>query len=271
MKYDLHVHSTYSDGIKTLRELGKEAKSAGLGGFAVTDHDTIAAWSEIETVEKECGITIFPGVELNTEWQKRDVHILGYAIADESSFREKLVFLSEARVTRIENMVAKLNDMGVSLTMDEVWANAGSGTIGRPHVAAVLAERGYAKNRQDAFDRYLNRGKPAYVERVQFSPFEAIEMIRSCGGYAVLAHPGLDNAVIFLNDLVQAGLSGLEAHHNVHTAESAARFEALAKQYGLFVTAGSDYHGFSDEKHGFIGSEGLSREELPAIFQRYFT
>jgi hypothetical protein len=269
MKYDLHVHSEYSDGIKTMMELGSEAKAAGLGGFAITDHDTIAGWSEIQKVEKTFGIVIFPGVELNTEWQKKDVHILGYAMTDEETFREKLVFLSKARITRVENIVEKLNHLGISITLDEVMDVAGKGTVGRPHVAAVLAQKGYTKDLQDAFHRFINRGKPAYVERVSFSPFDAIEMIRSCGGYAVLAHPGIDNAILFLEGLVQAGLNGIEAYHSAHTTESAARFEDLAKQYGLFVTAGSDYHGYSDEKHGFIGSKGLSKEDLPQIFEPY--
>ena len=251
MKYDLHVHSTYSDGIKSLEELGGEAKAAGLAGFALTDHDTIAGWSEIAGVEETFGITVFPGVELSTEWQKRDVHILGYGIEDEATFREKLVFLSQSRVTRMERIVDKLNALGFSVTLDEIWAKAGKGTLGRPHVAAVLAEKGYVKDRQDAFDRYLNRGKPAYVERVKYSPWEACVMIRSCRGCAVLA------------------LSGLEVRHSAHTEASAARFEALAVQYGLFVTAGSDYHGYGDANHGFIGCRSLYKEELPPVFERY--
>lgn len=270
MKYDLHVHSSYSDGIKNLAELGGEAKAAGLGGFAITDHDTIAGWSEIPALEKTYGIKVFPGVELSTEWQKRDVHILGYGIEKESVFREKLVFLAQSRVTRMEQIVNKLNALDIDVTLDEVWANAGKGTVGRPHVAAVLARKGYTKDRQDAFDRYLNRGKPAYVERVKFSPFEAIALIKSCGGCAVLAHPGIDNASLLLPELAEAGLTGLETRHSAQTEESAVRFEAIAKRYGLFVTAGSDYHGFSDIGHGYIGSRGLVREELPPVFERYF-
>lgn len=269
MKYDLHVHSTYSDGIKSLYELGGEAKDAGLAGFALTDHDTIAGWREIAAVEEAFGITVFPGVELSTEWQKRNVHILGYGIEDETTFREKLVFLSQSRVTRMERIVNQLNALGFAVTMDEIWAKAGKGTVGRPHAAAVLAEKGYVKDRQDAFDRYLNRGKPAYVERVKYAPWEACDLICSCGGQAVLAHPGLDNAVQVLPQLVEAGLSGLEVHHSAHTEISASRFAAMALQYGLFVTAGSDYHGYSDGSHGYIGSRGLQREELPPVFQRY--
>lgn len=268
MKYDLHVHSTYSDGVKSLAELAGEACAAGLAGFALTDHDTIDGWGEIAGVEADFGITIFPGVEVSTEWQKRNVHILGYGIVAEETFREKLVFLSQSRLTRMEGIVARLKALGLAVTMDEIWAKAGSGTVGRPHAAAVLAEKGYVKDRQEAFDRYLNRGKPAYVERVKYTPAEACLLIRSCGGEAVLAHPGLDNAVQALPHLVAAGLAGLEAHHSAHTEISAARFTAMALQYGLFVTAGSDYHGFGDTTHGYIGSRSLSRRELPPVFQR---
>lgn len=269
MKYDLHVHSTYSDGIKSMNELGKEAKAAGLAGFAITDHDTIAGWSEINAINRESGVVVFPGVEVSTEWEKRDVHILGYAIQNSANLREKLIFLAESRVKRIESVIAKFTAMGIKITMAEVMAKAGEGTIGRPHVASVLAEKGYVKDRQDAFDRYLNRGKPAYVERVKFSPFEAVKMIKSCGGYAVLAHPGLDNASLLIDDLVQTGLDGIEAYHSSHTAEASARFEALAKRYNLFVTAGSDYHGHSDTLYGGIGSLGLDEKRLPEIFHQY--
>ena len=163
MKYDLHVHSVYSDGIKTPIQLGKEAVEAGLGGFALTDHDTIDGWAEIRHVEQTYSITVFPGVELSTEWEGRDVHILGYCMTDLNLFRAKLAELAVGRERRIALMTEKCRDLGLSVSWDEVRAVAGKGTVGRPHIAAVLVKNGYAKNTQSAFDRYLNRGKPAYV------------------------------------------------------------------------------------------------------------
>ena len=269
MKYDLHVHSTYSDGIKTLMQLGKEAYDAGLGGFALTDHDTIAGWKEISGVEQAYPVTVFPGVELSTEWDGRDIHILGYCVTDTERFQEKLTELASGRERRIARIVEKCNDLGLPVSFDEVRTLAGEGTIGRPHVAAALVKNGCAKDKQAAFDRFLNRGKPAYVERQRFSPMEAVKLIKKCGGYAVLAHPGLDRAVDFLDLLVPCGLDGMEVHHSSHNIVQSEKFAAIEVSRRLKMTAGSDYHGQDDRTHGRIGSVALEEEQLPDFLSDY--
>ena len=269
MKYDLHVHSVYSDGIKTPIQLGKEAVESGLGGFALTDHDTIDGWAEIRHVEQTYSITVFPGVELSTEWEGRDVHILGYCMTDLNLFRAKLAELAVGRERRIALMTEKCRDLGLSGSWDEVRAVAGKGTVGRPHIAAVLVKNGYAKNTQSAFDRYLNRGKPAYVERPRFSPEEAVKLIKKCGGYAVLAHPGLDRAIDILDQLCPCGLDGIEAHHSAHNAVNSEKFAAAAEARRLCISAGSDYHGHDDRTHGRIGSVALEEKQLPYFLSDY--
>lgn len=269
MKYDLHVHSTYSDGIKTPLQLAEEAFHAGLGGFALTDHDTIDGWTEIEAMEKAFPITVFPGVELSTEMDGHDVHILGYGMTKLTSFREKLAELADSRVQRIVKIVEKCCDLGMDITIENVRECAGKGTVGRPHVASVLAEKGFVKDKQAAFDRYLNRGKPAYVERMRFTPMEAVTLIKICGGYAVLAHPGLDGALQFLDQLQPCGLDGLEVYHSSHHVVNSRKFAAIAAERNLIISGGSDYHGHSELTHGNIGSVALEEENLPYFLRNY--
>ena len=166
-------------------------------------------------------------------------------------------------------MTEKCRDLGLSVSWDEVRAVAGKGTVGRPHIAAVLVKNGYAKNTQSAFDRYLNRGKPAYVERPRFSPEEAVKLIKKCGGYAVLAHPGLDRAIDILDQLCPCGLDGIEAHHSAHNAVNSEKFAAAAEARRLCISAGSDYHGHDDRTHGRIGSVALEEKQLPYFLSDY--
>lgn len=269
MKFDCHVHTTYSDGIKSVFEQAEEAKAVGLGGFALTDHDTIDGWKDISAAEKASDIRIIPGVELSTDWQKRSVHILGYGITNMDLFRGELISLREARSRRIAAMVEKLRTMHMDITFAEVQAKAGEGTMGRPHIAVILAEKGYVKDKQHAFERYINRGKPAYVPRDPFSPMDGISLIKRCGGYAVLAHPGLDRTYEFLDLLCDCGLDGLEAYHSAHYPALSEKFCRLAKERGLAITAGSDDHGYRDEKHGTIGKPSLDESLLPHFMKEY--
>ncbi len=253
MRFDLHVHSTYSDGLRSVFELAEEAKESGLAGFALTDHDTVAGWGDIPAAEAASSVLILPGVELSAEWEGRDVHILGYGVKDTAALAETLAKLAAKRRRRIEKMTAKASSLGFEVTFAEVLAKAGEGTVGRPHLAAVLEEKGYVRNQQAAFDRLLNRGKSCYVPRDPFTPEEAVRLIKGCGGSAVLAHPGLDEAFLCLDALIAVGLEGLEASHSAHTPPMAAKFAALAEAKGLYITAGSDYHGFG-KGHGQLGS-----------------
>ena len=262
MKYDLHVHSTWSDGQKNISELCAKAVECGLSGFALTDHDTIEGWTEIEKAYADTGIRIIPGVELSTEEEGTNVHILGYGMKDIPLIEGKLKIYADARVERIRKMVAKCNDVGLDITFDEVKENAGSGTIGRPHVANVLLKHGYVSYFKEAFEKYLNRGMPCYEPRLKLDSVSAVNMIKQSGGYAVLAHPGLDDAWRFIDLLAEHNLDGVEVYHSSHDFDQRQSFLAEAKRLKLAVTAGSDYHGIEYDRR-FMGSEYLEEEDLP--------
>ena len=269
MKFDLHVHSFYSDGVKSVFELAAAAKEKGLSGFALTDHDTIDGWQDIPAASAEYDMIIVPGVEFSTKSEGHTVHILGYCMTDIEPLSEKLADLAMKRRKRIEKMTEKISALGYDITFDEVLAEAGRGTVGRPHIAAVLAEKGFVRSRQAAFDKLLERGKPGYVPRDPYPSVEAVALILRCGGVPVLAHPGLDEAFLQIDNLVDAGLKGIEAYHSAHTAKTAAKFAAEAAEKGLFITAGSDYHGFG-EVHGQLGSVTLDENTpLPPFLEKY--
>jgi len=250
MIIDLHMHSTCSDGTFTPTELVREAKASGLTHMALTDHDTVGGVAEAREEALRQGIAFLSGLEISAECQPGTLHILGYGV-DETSppLLERLTAVQRWRDERNPKIVEKLGQLGVALTLPEVEAASGGGLVGRPHFAKVLVDKGYVATRQEAFDRYLAKGRPAYVDKARLSPEESIALIRAAGGVAVLAHPlqlqTPDEATLdaILRALVEAGLQGLECHYRNHTPEDTRRFLALAKRYGLLVTGGSDFHG----------------------------
>ncbi|MGC8722703.1 MAG: PHP domain-containing protein [Acidobacteriota bacterium] len=247
---DLHVHSTCSDGTFTPAELVREAKAAGLTHMALTDHDTVEGVAQARSEAHRQGIAFLSGLEISAEYQPGTMHILGYGV-DETSppLLERLTAVQRWRGERNPKIVEMLGHLGVALTLPEVEAVSGGGLVGRPHFAKVLVDKGYVATRQEAFDRYLAKGRPAYVDKARLSPEESIALIRAAGGVAVLAHPlqlqAADEKALdaIVQALVEAGLQGLECHYRNHTPEDTRRFLALAKRYGLLVTGGSDFHG----------------------------
>lgn len=265
--YDLHVHSHWSDGKSSVLELAYLAREANLDGFALTDHDTVEGWQDIATAKNVTGVTVFPGLEISTEWDDHDVHILGYGFNDDhAGIRQMLTLLADSRRERVYRMIENLNKLGYPLDMDKVFARVGSGVPGRPHIGAEMIAQGYAKTMQEVFERYLGRGCPAYSPRAKLPPWDAVATVTQAGGQAVLAHPGLDEAHRVLPQLIDAGLRGLEAYHPHHDEDQEQHYLRVAEKYGLFVTAGSDFHGFRDNNHGSIGCRRLAPSSLPAIF-----
>ncbi len=255
MKYDLHVHSKYSDGNYTLSELCVLARENGLSGFALTDHDTIAGWREIPEVMKTYDIKVIPAIEISTEEDNRDVHILAYGLRGEiPHITSLLTRLRQSRINRIYDMVANLSKAGVQIKADEVFDVAGDASPGRPHVAKVLLSHGYAKSIYGAFNKYLGKDCPGYAPREKLLPNECISTILADGGLPVLAHPGLDDVFELMPQLVACGLRGIEVYHSSHSPGQERKFKALAETYSLRITGGSDFHGYNDGKHGNIGS-----------------
>jgi len=258
MEVDLHVHTTYSDGTNSPEEIVATAKSIGLRAVAITDHDTVEGIGPAMAAAKKYNLEVIPGVELSTEYMGQELHILGYLIdAFDRNLLCKLSNIRKERERRMEKMVGRLQDLGFSVDLDRIRAVSGAGAMGRPHLAAVMVEAGIVKTKSEAFELYIGHGKKAFVHREKLTPSEAIRMIRDCAGIAVLAHPGLNSQSIplekMIDDLIDDGIVGLEAHHPAHNRELASYYERLAVKKGLIVTGGSDYHGPDREKENHLG------------------
>jgi len=262
---DLHMHTTASDGLLAPAAVVKLAAAAGLAAVAITDHDTIAGVGEAMEEGARCGILVVPGVEISTVASGIDVHVLGYNFdVHDDRFQERLRQLRQTRDRRNEMIVDKLQGLGMDISMEEVVAAAGrdgkgDDTVGRPHIAAVLIAKGYVSSIDEAFRTLLGQDGAAYVNPPRIDPATAVTWIHEAGGYAVLAHPGLYGDDSLIPVLAAAGLDGVEAYHSEHSTEQEAAYAALAKQYGLYTTAGSDFHGEREGElfHGAIGSRSV--------------
>jgi len=249
---DLHAHSTASDGSFPPAEVVRLAKEAGLKAVALTDHDTTDGLAEAVAAGEDLGVEVIPGVEISARYTGDSMHILGYFLDFHSpKLAEGLAVLKQARKERNPKIIAKLNALGLSINMDQVARLSGGGQVGRPHIARALLESGYVRSMQQAFDIYLKNGGKAYVAKFRFPPVEALEMIREAGGVPVLAHPftlgmGSPGALRELLLVLKVkGLAGIEVFYADHTPEQEALYLKLARELGLLVTGGSDFHGLN--------------------------
>ncbi len=241
---DLHTHTTASDGLLSPAQLVGLARQRGLSAIAITDHDTVEGVAEVLTIPSS-GLLVVAGVELSCSLGCVDVHLLGYGLdIAVGGLRALLAERADERRSRAEAIVERLGSLGAAVTMDRVMALAGSGTIGRPHIARALVEAGHATGVGDAFERYLGTGRPAYVERPVLLPDRAIREIHAAGGSAVLAHPLYSEGYgDFLPGLAESGLDGLEVVYPDHTADTRRSLSSLASRYDLIETGGTDFHG----------------------------
>ncbi|NPV26014.1 MAG: PHP domain-containing protein [Firmicutes bacterium] len=253
MCVDLHIHTTASDGLLSPQQVVGQAVDLGLRAIAITDHDIIDGCSPAITVAGE-KLEVIPGIEINTEWKNKEVHVLGYFIdLEDQQFLQTLKELRQARLNRIGKIVRKLRQLGLNIELSRVLELAGAGTIGRPHIAIAMIEQGYVETIQEAFTNYIGYGAPAYVPRYKLSPSEAVEIIRRAKGIPVLAHPGLIGSDELIPDLVKIGLQGLEVFYPEHDPEQTEHYLRLARYYNLAVTGGSDFHGNSSDYRGELG------------------
>jgi predicted metal-dependent phosphoesterase TrpH len=243
---DLHSHSTASDGSRSPRAVVAAARAAGLSAIALTDHDTMAGIDEATDAGRQLGVRVVPGVELSAIDGDREVHVLGLHIERAAALETMLREFRESRHVRAEQIVAKLNALAIPITFDAVLAQAAGGAIGRPHIARALIAEGWARDSRDAFDRYLGAGKPAYVPKQRLSVAEAIALIHTGSGIAVLAHPGGEGRRELVERFVALGLDGLEVRHPGHSAEDVARLGALVDFFRLVPSGGSDWHGAAE-------------------------
>jgi 3',5'-nucleoside bisphosphate phosphatase len=247
---DLHTHSNASDGSLPPVEVVRLAKERGLKAIALTDHDTIDGLAEAEAAGKQAGLEVIPGVEISARHPGGSMHILGYFLEYEDRLlAERLEVLKQARKDRNPQIIAKLNGLGIPMTMETVERISGRGQMGRPHIARALYEGGYVRNIQEAFDIFLGNQGKAYVSKFRFPPEEAIEMIREAKGVPVLSHPftlNLRNSEDLrerLQELKGLGLAGIEVYYPEHSPEQEALYLSLARELGLLITGGSDFHG----------------------------
>jgi predicted metal-dependent phosphoesterase TrpH len=248
---DLHTHSNVSDGLLTPTELVGQAARRGLRALALTDHETVAGLAEAEAAAVRSGIEFVPGVEINSDVDRHEVHILGYYVnRDDPDLVAALAHLEEQRVERIDRMLVQLEAIGRPVDADRVRELAGPGTIGRPHVARAMIERGYVDSISEAFDRYLASGRPGFVSRRQNDPKVAVRLIRGNGAVPVLAHPLTTGDVeATLRLLVPVGLMGMEVYYGEYDAATHEELRIIADRWNLIATGGSDYHG-EGFKHG---------------------
>jgi predicted metal-dependent phosphoesterase TrpH len=243
---DLHLHSTASDGLLSPAALVARAAALGLSHIALTDHDTVAGLPEaVRAAAKYPGLTLLPGVELSTDTDAGETHVLGYFIdTSNATFLAALERFRDSRESRGERMVQKLNAMGVAITWERVREIAGDAAVGRPHIAQAMLEKKYIDKFEDAFHGFIEHGGPAYAEREKMTPAEAVRLILDAGGLPVLAHPfttGDPEGTVKV--LKPAGLIGLEAYYHENRPAETEAMLALAERYGLIVTGGSDFHG----------------------------
>lgn len=250
-RLDLHLHTTHSDGSCTPTEVVGLAHQANVTALAITDHDITSGISEAIAVGEQYGIEIIPGVEISSIMGNSELHILGYFLDWENSLlNERFKSLRDSRHRRNPQIVDRLQNLGIDITYDEVRALAGSDSVGRPHIARALMDKGVVTSAKEAFDRFLGDGKPAYVPRELPSPTEAIQWIKAARGLAVLAHPTwvklTDQTLAELILQLKAnGLDGVEVYYSTHAARQTREYLSLAQQLGLLVTGGSDFHGLT--------------------------
>ena len=244
---DLHTHSTASDGLYSPTDLLQQAYIVGLNVLALTDHDTTNGLDEAAVAARRLDIDFIPGIEINTDVNKDEIHMLGYYLDyQRPEFQAVLQVLRDARERRGQKMVELLNAEGVHVSWERVHELA-QGSVGRPHVAKALMEAGYVKSIAEAFDKYIGKGCPAYVPRYKLSPIDAIRLIKSANGLPVMAHPitlpGLVELRPWLPELCEAGLVGLETYYGPYTHEQEEELRTLASAHNLIPTGGSDFHG----------------------------
>lgn len=264
---DLHMHTVFSDGSVMPEDLVQLALDNKLEAIAITDHDTTQSLAYAQKAAEGKELEIIPGIEINTVWKEKEIHILGYYIdPEEPSLQEVIAAHRDSRVIQMQEMAQKLRSRArLNISYEDIIRQASdTGTIGRPHVAKAIVEKGGATNISQAFSKYLNPKSDTYVRRKTVPPHEAVEAIYESGGIAVIAHPG-DMEIVeeLAEDLMNYGLRGLEAYHRSHSPALIEFHCSLAEKLGLIVTGGTDFHGTVDAY-----SKALERVHMPPAVYR---
>lgn len=266
MSIELHCHTTASDGVLSPAELVALAVRRGIRTLAITDHDTTAAVAPARAAARGLRLEVIPAIEISSRKDGREVHILGYFLdPDHAPLQRALESQRSTRLERASRMVARLQDLGAPISMERVREVAGGDTLGRPHLARVLVEQGHVASVEEAFERYLAEGRPAYVSPLKLSSEEAMGLIRDAGGLPVIAHPGLLGDDGLVEELIHSGAGGLEAYYPRHSPLQQQHYLALAARHRLVVTGGSDFHGPGHPDRLGLGEVHLPPEVVPRL------
>lgn len=265
---DLHTHTTASDGLDEPATLVQRAVSSGLAAIAITDHDTVDAHFTLQ--DHRVPIMVVPGIEMSANVGTQEVHILGYFVDPASQYlADALATLRQQRLRRMERFCARLTAIGLPITMEEVLRQATGESVGRPHVARAMIERGYVESVGEAFDKYLAGGRPGFVPRDDVTPESSINLIHSSGGVAVLAHPyTTENPARMMDRLIEVGLDGAEVEYGAYAEEHRAHLRNLASARSLIQTGGSDFHGLTHRETTPLGAGSVSMAIVDQLHDR---
>ncbi|MCM3162153.1 PHP domain-containing protein [Metabacillus litoralis] len=252
---DLHIHSVYSDGEWSPKEIIDDAKRKSISIISITDHDAIEGYVQGKDYANELGIKLLPGIELNTDGEDGELHILGYSFdPDHHKLKEHINWRKEERLKWGEKIVKKLNTLGYKIQLSSCVERVGKGVLVRTHIADELVDKGYFLTQREAYDTLLKKGSPGFIRRSPFSASDAISLIKQIGGKSFLAHPGIYKHSYDFESLVKAGLAGIEVYHSKHSWETVNKLESLALKYNLHISGGSDFHGPTSRNPFPIGS-----------------
>jgi len=243
-KCDLHIHSVFSDSDDTVEEIFKIAKANELSCLAITDHDTVAGVVAARSYSKIHNIELIEAIELSAQHKNVEIHILGYFInADNAKLKTELTNIRELRRERLLHMAGKLNSLGLKVDTDELMRKIGDAIPTRLHLALYLIEKGEAHSLREVFKKYLSPNRPAYAARFKYSVKEAVELIKSCGGLAFLAHPHVIPDQSWIEEFVSAGIDGIELVYPSMSAAKSSVYRSMALERNLLQSGGSDAHG----------------------------
>lgn len=265
---DLHLHTNLSDGTSSPAELLEIVRAKNLSAFSVTDHDTLRGYWEVKELLIKGDPELIPGLELSLTVNGDDLHLLAYLF--DPNYEALVKALDEFRQRRNHRgrlMVQRLNEMGIDISYEDVQVAAGEAAVGRPHVAETMFRLKTVRTYEEAFEKYIRNGGPAYVPKRNFTPEEAISLIHQAGGVTVLAHPVIDATYRHAEMLVALGLDGIEIYHPVHRQSDTDRLRHLAERYRLLVSGGSDFHG-RNGRYGTVGSQNVPEQCLNGLKER---
>ncbi|MFH1196037.1 MAG: PHP domain-containing protein [bacterium] len=264
-RVDLHMHTTCSDGANSPLDLVAKAKQANLDIISITDHDSINALDEAMAYGKEIGVEVIPGVEISTDIEDREVHLLGYFIDIKNEELNKyLEFFRVERYHRAKRIVNKLNNLGIAINISDIMDHAKDSAIGRPHIAFTLQELGVVQNYYEAFDKFLKDDGPAYERKIHVSAQSALKLINEAGGLSFIAHPGYMKESVLMY-LLNAGIDGIEVVHPSHNDYQIKFYRGIVNQYCLLESGGSDFHGGKKGDEEKLGKYFMSPSKVDAM------